>query len=214
MPIMASICTTPLAPIWRATLGYSGAFLYCGSAGVIWPPAVGFATEAEVSAGLVDAGLAGAAGAEAAPDMIEPKLPGAAAFARTSAGASAISAGAAGRSRCPRDSLSNCFTGVGLRTTACSSGGLGVESGDVASGLSAFGLLPGVFCLGPGCGPWVAGVEVARGEGRGSCTRSDSLVVLDWLASATSIWKLTSPESGGYTMLPVRTWLGSISMFS
>src|ERR1039457_5151900 len=97
---------------------------------MIWPPEPAFGAAAEVSASLDGAGLAGAVGAEAAPDIIEPKLPGAAAFARTSAGASAMSAGAAGRSRCPRDSLLNCFTGVGLRTTACSSGGLGVESGD------------------------------------------------------------------------------------
>src|ERR1017187_849657 len=143
---------------------------------MIWPPEPAFAAAAEVSAGLAGAGLAGAEGAETAPGMIEPRLLGAELFARTSAGASAMSAG---RSRCARDSLSNCFTGVVLRTTAGSSCGFGVDSADVGSAISAFGLLPGVFCLTPGCGPWAGVDEVAKGEGRGSSQRSDSLVVLD-----------------------------------
>ena len=73
----------------------------------------------------------------------------------------------------------------------------------------------------PGCrgcaGFAFAAVEAAGdlpsviGDGRVRSERTDSVTVLIWFFPVTSILKLTSPVTGVYMMVPVVSWLPSMS---
>src|ERR1035441_3090182 len=193
--MVASTSTRPLAPACLAIRGYCGSTRAMTCAAISCPPISG---PTELEAAFGGAGSANWVG------TIPGKLAEVAPLARTMAGASGRSVGLAGRNLCARDAVLNGFEGCVGCETGTSSGGLtSAGAGAVSAAVGEAPGLTGVVCFPP------AADGSASGEGRGSSTRNDSLVVFDWRGSVTSIWKLTSPVMGGYKMLPVRTWLGS-----
>src|SRR5581483_8196525 len=190
--------------------GYSGSTRVTTTAGVNWPPE-GSALVCWLCAGGAGAGAAGFGGS-GAPGLgaITPgRLTGLVLLERPTVGASGRSAWVTGRSRCANDSVLNFFN---AGRAGASSTGLVSSAAACCVSAGVWLLVTGLLLLGVvlfvAAGLFVAAFASAgsaNGEGRGSRTRSDSLVVLALCESLTSIWKLTSPVMGGYRMLPVRT---------